>query len=116
MKTLLLGLFLITFISCGLSKKEKDQIQFYINLHNSSTKLKFNLDSIKEASNIKMKYLDMKGTTELNQYIQSHMKVFANEWNKPYDIKRDRFLTLESYLKYCEAHNYKPKEYIKFID
>jgi hypothetical protein len=73
----------------ALSENEKYNIQKSIDLHNITVQYQFKKDSI-----------DGK----------------ADSWSAPYDIKKDRFLTLDKYLEYCKAHKYDPKEYAKFID
>jgi hypothetical protein len=73
----------------ALSENEKYNIQKSIDLHNITAQYQFKKDSI-----------DGK----------------ADSWSAPYDIKKDRFLTLDKYLEYCKAHKYDPKEYAKFID
>ncbi len=44
------------------------------------------------------------------------MAVFSSEWNKPYDIKKDRNITTDKYMDYCKAHNLDPETYYKFLD
>lgn len=115
MKHLPLLLFLIMVAACGLSKTEKNQLEFEIKMHNDKVSLNYRLDSLNEESSLKTMTRQNPKLID-SEYRRSHMSLFERSWNRPYDIKKDRFLTLESYLKYCEAHNYKPKEYIKFID
>lgn len=115
---LILALFVFCLLSCksGLSDQDKKNLLFYIDLHNSSLKTKFSVDSINETTKVKIRYITLHDTATVNNYLRAHMAVFANEWNSPYNIQKDRFLTLQSYLDYCKAHNYEPTEYIKFID
>jgi hypothetical protein len=91
MNNKILPLLMLIALSCNqpLTENEKYSIQKSIDLHNITAQYQFKKDSI-----------DGK----------------ADSWSVPYDIKKDRFLTLDKYLEYCKAHKYDPKEYAKFID
>jgi hypothetical protein len=86
-----LPLLMLGLASCNstLTENEQYNIQKAIDIHNITAQYQFTKDSI-----------DGK----------------ADSWSAPYDINKDRFLTLEKYLEYCKAHKYDPKEYAKFID
>lgn len=116
MKYILLGLFFsITIQSCGLSSSDKKQIEFNIKMHNDRALLNYRIDSIREISRLQSEAILTKRplTTE---YRDLNMSLFNSKYNKPYDIKKDRFLTLDSYLQYCRANGFDEKEYIKIMD
>lgn len=99
----------------GLNNEKKETIQSMIRMHNINVETKFTLDTIEEKTNLRIKYLGLP-ETQVQNYIDAHLKVFENEWNKPYDIRKDKSLTLEKYLEYCEANNKNPETYYKFMD
>jgi len=116
---LIAPLFLaIIFLSCKgedqLTKEEEQSLQLQIQGHNIDAEEKFRLDSVREITNIELQYVGLP-KDKVQEYIDAHMKVFTTKWNTPYNIKKDRRLTLEEYLKYCKVNNYKPVEYIDYI-
>ncbi len=113
-----MAVFLIAACNGGdLSKSKKDAIQFTLEIHNSNPELKFKLDSVTEGSNFEislLKYhLSKDSSTSL---IKRQMKIFANDWNTPYDIKKDRDITLDKYVDYCKDNKYDPETYYKVLD
>lgn len=113
-------LVLITMIllSCkneDLSAEEKQILQTSITRHNIITETKFVQDSMAEVQQHREKY-QKKYAAGFQEYLKAHMEFFSDNWNKPYDVKKDRDLNLEEYLHYCRAHNYSPMEYIKNIN
>jgi hypothetical protein len=78
-------------LACKSKITQNDEfiIQKSIDIHNTKARYRFTIDSI-----------DGK----------------AESWSAPYDIKKDRFLTMDKYIEYCKAHGYDPKEYTKFLD
>jgi len=98
-----------------VSSEERKMLQTYITTHNITTQSRFDQDSINELQQERRKY-KKKNENGFQESLDAHMKFFSNKWNMAYDIKRDRNLTLESYLEYCKAHNFKPREYIKYIN
>jgi len=117
MKTglLLLNLILLSCKNEGLSNEEKQVLKFQITRHNIATEATFVQDSIHELQKQRAKYRQ-KYLTGFGEYLKDHMIFFSNNWNRPYNIKKDRTLTLESYLDYCRVHKYNPKQYIKNIN
>lgn len=107
----------IALFSCSnsLSDSKKASIKLSIDLHNVNTSLKYKLDSIDEATNYKIRLFKAK-IKEDKDYTETHMAVFANQWNDPYDIQKDRFLTVEKYLDYCKANGLNAESYHKFLD
>ena len=89
-------------------------LQTSITTHNITTQARFDHDSINELQRERRKH-KRKIENGFQQYLDAHMKFFSNKWGKPYDIKKDRNLTLHLYLEYCMTHNYNPMEYIKYI-
>ena len=102
--------------SCGISESDKASISVSIELHNIDTRLQYGLDSIEAASDYKISLIGVIPENEQDQYIQTHMAVFENEWNSPYKIEKDHKLTLESYLSYCETMGYDPKTFIDILN
>lgn len=108
-----------TVLSCrsgGLSEETKGSIKLYIDMHNVKTGTKFSMDSIDEATRYKISIIQYKNDVDVEDFTKTHMEVFANEWNKPYSIQKDRFLTMDRYLEYCKANNLDAETYYKFID
>lgn len=116
--TLLIILLTPVFFACkqsGLSKEKKNSINLYIRIHNAKVQTDFSLDSIEETTAIKIRYVSLP-KDRVNDYIVSHMGVFEDQWNQPYDIRKDKNLTLEKYLDYCKANNKDPETYYKYLD
>lgn len=114
----LIFLLVPAFLACkqsGLSKEKKNSIDLHIRIHNAKVQTDFSLDSVNEVQSIKIKHVSLP-KEKVNDYLLSHMKVFEDQWNKPYDIRKDKSLTLEKYFDYCKAHNLDPETYYKFID
>jgi len=113
-----LVLLAMTLLSCKnneLSPEEQQILQTHITQHNINTEAKFVQDSINELQQHRVKY-QKKYADGFPQYLKAHMEYFSDNWNKPYEVKKDRNLNLETYLNYCRAHNYSPMEYIKNMD
>ena len=106
----------MSLVSCGLSDSEKESMNISITIHNNDAKLKFDLDSLQEVTNYKIKLLGVIPKNEWDSRINSYMMSFRNHWNDPYKIERDYNLTLESYLTYCKTMGYDPKTYIDIIN
>ena len=111
----LLTMMLLSCKNEDLSPQEKQILQTRITRHNIATETKFAQDSINELQLHRTKY-KKNYADGFQQYLKAHMEYFSDNWNKPYDIKKDRDLNLETYLNYCRAHKYSPMEYIKNID
>lgn len=111
----LLSMILLSCKNEDLSPEEKNILQTHITRHNITTESKFVQDSINELQQQRVKYQKKYGNG-FQEYLKAHMEFFSNNWNKPYDVKKDRDLDLEEYLHYCRAHNYSPMKYIKNID
>lgn len=116
MKILTLVLFLTVLCGCqsGLSSKEKHELEVMINLHRINANTIFVQDSIRKATALQIEHFGLP-QEQLDTMLALTMKVFSNEWNSPYDIKRDRFLTLDKYLEYCKSNNLDAKTYYQFI-
>jgi hypothetical protein len=111
-------LLTVILLSCkneDLSPEEKQILRTYITRHNITTESKFVEDSINELLLHRTKY-QKKYAAGFQDYLRAHMEFFSNNWNKPYDVKKDRDLNLEEYLHFCKAHNYSPMEYIQNIN
>ena len=111
----LLAMILLSCKNNGLSPEEQQILQTHITQHNISTEAKFVQDSINELQQHRVKY-QKKYADGFPQYLKAHMEYFSDNWNKPYDVKKDRDLNLEQYLHYCKTYNYSPMEYIKNIN
>lgn len=120
MKKLVIPVLLVilstVLYSCGLSESEKANISVLIELHNINARLEYRLDSNEVASDYQFSLIGVIPENEQDQYIQTHMAVFENEWNSPYKIEKDHKLTLESYLSYCETMGYDPKTFIDILN
>ena len=114
-KSILFIILSLVLYSCGLSESEKANIKFSIDLHNNDNYFQYRSDSREVASNYKISLIGLIPENEQDQYIQTHMEVFENEWNSPYKIEKDYNLTLESYLSYCETMGYDPKTFIDIL-
>lgn len=114
-KSILFIILSLVLYSCGLSKSDEENIRFLIGMHNNDIRLQYALDSIEAASDYKISLIRVIPENEQDQYIQTHMTVFENEWNSPYKIEKDYNLTLESYLSYCETMGYDPKTFIDIL-
>lgn len=109
---------LFALLSCkssGPTPEQIDRYKFYIDLHNITTKSRFAQDSIEEDYRLRRQYIDLKDSPQLKNYLKTHGEVFADQWNNPYDVRKDRFLTVEKYLDYCKAHGYDPDKWIEFL-
>jgi len=115
---ILITIVLLTLLSCksGLTESEEKTINLSLTLHNQNARLKFALDSIEEVTKYRIEHIATKNHPDFDKWLQSHMDVFENEWNSPYDIKKDRNLTMDKYLDYCKAYNHDPKAFYKFMD
>jgi len=111
----LLTLILLSCKTEDLSPEEKQILRTHITRHNILTETKFVQDSINEVQQHRAKY-QKKYAAGFQEYLKAHMVFFSDNWNKPYDVKKDRDLNLEQYLHYCKAYNYSPMEYIKNIN
>jgi hypothetical protein len=112
--------YVLTFtliISCNSKKSDlnKQEAETFIKIHNLIVSGRFSQDSIKEATNVEIQHIGIRKSL-VDSVIKTHMVVYSNEWNDPYDIKKDRFLTYEKYLEYCKAHNLDATTYYKFIN
>jgi len=114
-RILLLGIILLSCRNENLSDEQKKLLETTITRHNIVTEDRFAQDSIHELQIHRLKY-QQKNAAGFQEYLKAHMIYFSNSWNRPYDIKKDRKLTLQSYLDYCEANNLKPLEYINQIN
>jgi hypothetical protein len=117
MKKFITLLCFITAISCNSKKSDtnKAEVQASIQIHNLIVKGRFQQDSLKEKTSVEIQHIGIRKSL-VDSVIQTHMTVYSNEWNEPYDIKRDRFLTFEKYMEYCKAHNVDAKTFYKFLD
>jgi hypothetical protein len=105
--------------SCGgnqISKKDRELLDFRVDIIRQTSSTNYNIDSLKELTNFRIEHIRIQKDKRFNQFLQSHMDAFSRGYNDPYDIKKDRFLTLEKYLEYCKAHKYDPVKYIEFLD
>jgi len=112
---LLLSVILSSCKNEDLSPEEKQILQTHITRHNIATEARFVQDSIHELQEHRAKY-QLKYKTGFSEFLKDHMILFSNNWNRPYNINKDRTLTLDSYLDYCGVHKYNPKEQIKNIN
>lgn len=110
-------LFFIVSCSQGISESSKELIKTRIDIHNITVRLKFVKDSLNEDFRYytKIRSLGLSKDSIL-EFRKTHGNVFANEWNEPYSIANDRFLTLDKYLDYCKAHKLDPETYDQFLD
>ena len=119
MKNLLIPALLLLF-SCNakesekgeLTEQQKTELKQSIEMHNVAAQKKFMSDSVQKAQHYRIGYVGLAEDT-VEKYLKLQMVDYYKDWNKPYDIQKDRNLTLESYLEYCKTHNYLPAEYIK---
>lgn len=115
---LIISLFLL--VSCGnsaMSESKKEYIKTVLLIHNINTHIRFVEDSLREGEKFQTSLIGLKFSKDsVEAFSKVHGKVFANEWNDPYDIKKDQFLTFEKYIDYCKAHNLDEKSYFEFLD
>ena len=108
------------FFACRseLSTKEKEIIQTAIQSHNLQAQQKFSADSIEEIAKLKKSYVifGLKDTQLLHDKIKTTSLIFSRNYNIPYDLQKDRFLTLKKYLDYCKANYYNPMEHARYMD
>lgn len=100
-----------------LSTSKKRLISLSLDLRNMSVHTTFFKDSLQELQYYKTILFNARLPKDsMQDYESVHMRVFSNQWNEPYDIKKDRFLTIDKYLDYCKAHRLDPETYYKFLD
>lgn len=99
-----------------MSPSERSNIELMISLHNTKAYMQFIKDSMSEMGKVKVNYIQLKNTKELNEYLESHGAVFKNQWNSPYKIERDFDLTYDKYIEFCKANKKDQKIFYKFID
>jgi|LakMenE01Jun11ns_1017448.scaffolds.fasta_scaffold9245467_2 hypothetical protein len=111
-------LTLTIFISsCGLNESDKSYINHSLSIHNISQHLNFTRDSIDEATNYTIiELLGVVPKKDWDKFVNEHMAVYKNEWNKPYQIEKDYNLTLDEYLSYCKTMGYDPKTYVNLLN
>lgn len=109
-------LFVLVLISCksGLSENDKVVLKYRIQMHNSMTRLEYLRAEMEEEERLRLKYRNYSEDGR-KKLVEIGIRGYYNDWNYPYDIKKDTGLTLYEYLKYCEAHNYDPEKYIEFL-
>ncbi len=79
--------------------------------------LQYKLDSIDAATAYEASLLKLQLTkAKQDSFVINQMAPFKYDWNKPYDIKKDREITLQKYLDYCKANGYDPETYYKTIE
>lgn len=101
----------------GLSDYDKNLIQINLDLLLINSHHDFAIDSLREVSKFKEKHDKPIYPDKLKRdHLKSHMAVFANEWNKPYKLEKDRFITVESYVEYCKAYKYDPVDYLAVLN
>jgi hypothetical protein len=89
--------------------RDQAQKQYYLDSLESLLKLKDNLE-------ITNNYTKEYTPDSIKNILKIQGEVFAREYNKEYDIKKDRAVTLQTYLDYCKAHNHDPLTYYKFMN
>lgn len=108
-------LCLMTILSCnsGLSTKDRDYIQTMIDMHNTIARGKYHEYLINAETEARIQYIGYKLEDSL---VKLTMKSAPGKYFRPYDLKKDTSVTMESYLSYCKAMGYDPKEYASRID
>src|SRR5919112_5766143 len=92
-------LFFLYSCASNLSDEDKIQLSKKIEARNTLLKLRYVADSSAEVIKV-VKQNYPKSESAIKRYLEAHMDSFSINWNNPYDIKKDRNLTLDKYLDY----------------
>lgn len=112
--TFIACLTIFTLTSC-LTQNEKELITAQVQFVSDRAQMNFTMDSIQEATNFKIRIHRIFPESEWDYQTSIHMGGWRHQWNQPYKIEKDRNLTFESYMSYCEAMNLDPKDYIQVL-
>lgn len=118
MKLAYITILSVLVFSChsGVSAKKKAEIEFAIKFHSTNINSVFVQDSIMAETDYRIRNIRRIPKDSIDKYAKTEMKVYSNNWNKPYDIKKDRQLTFDKYMDYCKANNLDPDTYYKFLE